>query len=366
MTTALFTPLTLRSVTVRNRLWVAPMCQYSVEAQDGVPTPWHLVHLGAFARGGAGAVIAEATAVVPEGRISPWDTGLWNDAQVEAWRPITAFIRGQGALPVVQLGHAGRKASVYRDWSGTGPVPPADGGWDTVGPSPLAFPGLTQPSALDEHQLDGVVEAFAAAAARAVAAGFEAVELHGAHGYLLHQFLSPLSNERTDQYGGSLENRARLLLRVVAAVRDRVGESMPVMVRLSATDWLEPEGLTLAQTQTLAPWLRDAGVDFVDVSTGGNMAGVRIPSAPGYQVPHAQAVRAVAGVPVGAVGQIVDAHQADAIVASGQADVVLAGREFLRDPHFAWRSAFELGVEEDVVPPQYRRGTWSARPHLDA
>lgn len=366
MTPALFTPLPLRALTARNRLWVAPMCQYSAEAQDGAPTTWHLVHLGSFARGGAGLVMAEATAVVPEGRISPWDVGLWNDDQVAAWQPITAFVRSQGALAAVQLAHAGRKASTHREWSGTGVVPPAEGGWDVVGPSSLAFPGLAQPRALTVAQLDDVVAAFAAAAHRALQAGFQVVEIHGAHGYLLHEFLSPLSNDRTDEYGGSLENRARLLLRVVEAVRAEVGEDVPVLVRLSATDWVEPEGLTLAQTQELAPWLRDAGVDLIDVSTGGNVPGVHIPTGPGYQVPHAQAVREAATIPVSAVGQLVDAHQAEQIVASGQADVVMAGREFMRDPHFAWRAAYDLGVEADVVPPQYRRGTWAARPDLSA
>ena len=366
MTVALFTPLAIRDVTFRNRLWVSPMCQYSAEAQDGVPTDWHLVHLGSYASGGAGLVMAEATAVLPEGRISPWDTGLWNDAQAVAWSRVTAFVRSQGAVPGIQLAHAGRKASVYRDWSGHGVVSPADGGWQPVAPSPVPFDGLAQPHELTAAQIADVVAAFGAAARRALDAGFEVLEVHGAHGYLLHEFLSPISNLRTDEYGGSLENRARLLLEVVRVVRDVAGPSTPVFLRLSATDWLEPEGWTLEQTETVAHWAHEAGADLIDVSSGGNVAHANIVTGPNYQVPFARAVRQSSGALVSAVGQIVDAHQAQEIIESGSADAVMAAREFLRDPHFAVRAAHELGVDADLWPPQYRRGTWSARPAIVA
>lgn len=352
-------------MTVRNRLWVSPMCQYSAETRDGIPNEWHLVHLGSFARGGAGLVMAEATGVTPEGRITGWCLGLWNDEQRDAFKPITRFIEQMGAVPAIQLGHAGRKGGTYRDWSGSGSIPLEDGGWETLAPSAIPFPGLATPRALTTEEVRGIVDAFAAAARRAVDAGFKVIEIHGAHGYLIHQFLSPLSNERDDEYGGSLENRARLLLEVVRAVRAELGEDVPVFVRLSATDWKEPEGWTLEQTQTVSAWARDAGADLIDVSTGGNVLGVKIDTFPSYQVPFAAAVREHGAVAVSAVGQIVDARQAEDIVASGKADAVMAGREWLRDPHFALRAAAELGVEDTAMwPPQYHRGTFAARPAL--
>lgn len=355
---ALFTPLTLGAVQFRNRLWVSPMCQYSCEDRDGVPTDWHLVHLGSFARGGAGLVMTEATAVVPEGRISGWDTGIWNDQQRDAWARIVGFIQGQGAKAGIQLAHAGRKASTYRQWSGTGSEPISEGGWQAVAPSAEAFAGYDAPRALAVAEIADVVAAFADAAERAVAAGFDVVEVHAAHGYLVHQFLSPLSNFREDEYGGSLENRARLLLEIVKAVRDRVGTHVPLFVRLSATDWSEPNGWTLDDTVTVAGWARDAGADWFDVSTGGLIPGVKIPSAPGYQVRFATAVREGTGAAVNAVGQITTAAQAEEIVSSGQADTVMVAREFLRDPHFPLRAAHELGVELDYWPNQYTRGKW--------
>lgn len=366
MNSQLFSPLTVRATTARNRLWVSPMCQYSAEAQDGVPTAWHLVHLGSYARGGAGLVMAEATAVVPEGRITPWDTGLWNDTQAHAWAPIAAFIRSQGAVPAIQLAHAGRKASAYRDWSGKGAVAPAEGGWEPVAPSALTFEGLADPRELTTQEIADVVAAFGAAARRALDAGFEVLEIHGAHGYLLHEFLSPLTNTRTDTYGGSLENRARLLLEVVREVRTVVGPGVPLFLRLSATDWMEPDGWTLEQTQHVAAWAVQEGVDLVDVSSGGNVPHAVIPTGPGYQVPFAAAVKQATGALVSSVGQIVDAHQAESIVASGQADAVMAAREFLRDPHFALRAAHELGEDMSMWPPQYTRGTWAARPSIAA
>lgn len=352
MPSVLFSPISVGSATAKNRVWVSPMCQYSVEERDGVPTSWHLVHLGSFARGGAGLVMAEATAVVPEGRISAWDTGLWNDAQVEAWRPITEFIRSQGALAAVQLAHAGRKASTHRESSGSGSLPIADGGWETLAPTASAFWTYDPPRAMTRQDIADAVQAFADAARRAVAAGFDVVEIHAAHGYLIHQFLSPLANERDDQWGGSLENRARLFLDVLRAVRAAV--EIPVIVRVSATDWVEPEGLTLAESVTVAQWAREAGADFYDVSTGGVAPGITIPSAPGYQVPFATAIREGAGIPVGAVGQIVEAAQAEEIVASGAADAVFVARQFMRDPHLPLRWAHELGAEIDW-PVQYRR-----------
>ncbi|WP_062318153.1 NADH:flavin oxidoreductase/NADH oxidase [Demequina maris] len=366
MTSALFSPLPLRAVEARNRLWVSPLCQYSCEEQDGVPGDWHLVHLGSFARGGAGLVMAEATAVLPEGRISPWDTGIWDDAQRDAWARIVRFIHGQGALAAVQLAHAGRKASTYREWTGSGTVPASEGGWTTVAPSAIAFGGYAEPVALDEDGIAAVVDAFAEAARRSLEAGFDVLEVHAAHGYLLHQFLSPLSNTREDRWGGSLVGRARLLLHVVRRVREVAGPDVPVFVRVSATDWREPEGWTLDDTVTVAQWLREAGADLVDTSTGGLVPDARIPVAPGYQVPHATAIRERSGIAATAVGQIVDARQAEAIVASGQADAVFVGREFMRDPHLPLRAAHELGAEIDYWPPQYRRASFRGRPALAA
>lgn len=341
----LFAPLDLGGLTVRNRLWVAPMCQYS--ATDGLPNDWHHVHLAQFASGGAGMVIAEATAVTPEGRISPEDTGLWNDAQRDAWAPITASIRARGAVPAVQLAHAGRKASTYSPWRGRASVPPSEGGWRTDAPSAIAFEGFAEPVALDEAGIDRIVEAFAAAAVRAVAAGFEAIELHAAHGYLLHQFLSPLSNVRTDAYGGSLENRARLLLRVVDAVRIAAPEAA-LLVRFSATDAAEG-GWEVEDTATVAQWAAERGAVFFDISSGGLVAHQRFVVGPGYQVPYAAEVHRRTGVAVGAVGLITSGAQAEQILAGGHADVVLAGREWLRDPHFGLRAASELG-ETDAAP----------------
>ena len=355
--TLLFQPLTLgtdpaTAVTARNRLWVAPMCQYS--AEDGLPGEWHHVHLAQFASGGAGLVMAEATAVSPEGRISPDDTGLWNDAQRDAWAPIVAAIRRRGAVPGVQLAHAGRKASTWSPFSGhRGSVPPADGGWTTVAPSAIAFEGYAAPEELDRDGIDRIVDAFAAAAARAVDAGFEVLEIHAAHGYLLHQFLSPLSNLRDDAYGGDLEGRARLLLRVCDAVT-AAAPGVPLIVRFSATDWADG-GWDVDETSTAARWVAERGVSLVDISSGGLVAHQRITTGPGYQVPLAARVRAAANVLVSAVGEITDAAQAERILADGDSDVITAGREWLRDPHFALRAAGELGEDIGYWPPQYVR-----------
>ena len=352
----LFSPIQLRSTTIRNRVWVAPMCQYS--AVDGVPDDWHLVHLGSFARGGAGLVLTEATAVSPEGRISPADTGIWNDEQVTAWSRIVEFVHGQGAVAGMQLAHAGRKASARPPFEGRGSVPADEGGWTTLGPSPVAFPGLAGPRELTPADIDQVVADFAAGAARALRAGFDVLEIHAAHGYLLHEFLSPLSNRRQDEYGGSFDNRARLLLRVVDAVRRAVPADLPVLVRISATDWTEG-GWTADDSVALARLLHESGVDLLDVSTGGNIA-ADIPVEPGYQVPFATRIREEAGMPTGTVGLITEPKQAEEIVAAGQADVVLLARALLRDPHWPLRAAHELGVPVgDGIewPKQYLRAT---------
>jgi 2,4-dienoyl-CoA reductase-like NADH-dependent reductase (Old Yellow Enzyme family) len=350
---ALFQPVRIRSVSVPNRIWASPMCQYSADGRDGMPTDWHLAHLGSLARGGAGMVMTEATAVSPEGRITSWDLGIWNDEQRDALARIVDFLHARGTVAAVQLAHAGRKASTYPEWMGRGSQATSDGGWVPVGPSAVAFPGYTTPTELDGTGIAGVVADFAAAARRAVAAGFDVVELHAAHGYLLHQFLSPLSNHRSDAWGGSLEGRARLLLDVVRAVRAAVGEEVPVLVRFSGTDWAEG-GWTIEDTETVAGWTADAGADWFDVSSGGTTPDARIPIGPGYQVPLASAVRTATGVPVNAVGMIETAEQAEAIVSSGRADAVMLARPLLRDPHLPLAWAAELGA--DVAwPVQYQR-----------
>lgn len=346
----LFSPIQLRDLTLRNRAWVSPMCQYS--SVDGLPNDWHLVHLGGFAKGGAGLVMTEATAVVPEGRISPADAGLWNDEQQAAWAPVVDFIHSQGAAAAVQLAHAGRKASTRIPWEGRGVVSEEEGGWDVVGPSPVAYPEMKVPHELSTAEVSEIVEAFGDSAERAVAAGFDVIEIHGAHGYLLQEFLSPLSNQRTDEYGGSLAGRARFLLEVVTAVRGRIPAGMPLLVRISGSDWHD-EGWTVDDSVELAPLLAEAGVDLVDVSSGGN-ARVQIPLEPGYQVPFAHAVRAKTGVATGAVGLITEPVQAEEILTDGSADVVFLGRVLLREPHWPLLAAHALG--DDVRwPVQYER-----------
>ncbi|WP_067198540.1 NADH:flavin oxidoreductase/NADH oxidase [Microbacterium sp. XT11] len=351
----LFSPLSIRSVTFRNRLWVSPMCMYS--AVDGVVQEWHHTHLAQFASGGAGLIVAEATAVVPEGRISPRDAGIWNDEQRDAWAPIVDAIHRRGAAAGIQLAHAGRKASTWWPWAAEhGSVPVADGGWTTVAPSAIAFEGFSIPLSLDAAGIDDVVTAFARSARRALDAGFDVLEIHGAHGYLLHQFLSPLSNLRDDEYGGSLENRARLLLRVVDAVRAEAGDGVPVLVRISATDHADG-GFTPEEAATVGAWSVEHGADLIDVSSGGLVAHQRISVFPGYQVPLADTVRRSGRVPVSAVGLITAAAQAEQVLADGAADAIFAGREWLRDPHFGLRAAHELGA--DVAwPLQYERAHW--------
>jgi 2,4-dienoyl-CoA reductase-like NADH-dependent reductase (Old Yellow Enzyme family) len=348
----LFEPLTFGDVTIRNRIAVSPMCEYS--AEEGVPNDWHLVHLGSRAVGGAGLVFTEATAVSPEGRISPADTGLWNDAQRDAWARIARFIASQGAVPGIQLAHAGRKASTDAPWRGGKPLTAEQGAWQPLAPSAIAFDaGYPVPAALDAAGIDKVIADFVAATVRAREAGFRVIELHAAHGYLLHEFLSPLSNQREDAHGGSLLNRARLLRAIVAAVRTQWPRSLPLFVRVSATDWTEG-GWDIDECVELARWLRQDGVDLVDCSSGGNVPHATIPVGPGYQVPFAARIRREAGIATGAVGLITDAHQAESILERGEADLILMARESLRDPYFPRRAAAELGVRIPV-PEQYRR-----------
>ncbi|GAA2225363.1 NADH:flavin oxidoreductase/NADH oxidase [Streptomyces nogalater] len=362
---ALFEPLVLRSLRIPNRVWMAPMCQYSapVAGEDtGVPGDWHFAHLAARAVGGAGLILTEGTAVSADGRITPADLGLWNDRQQSAFRRITRFLRAHGAVPAIQLSHAGRKASTAPPWDGGGPLPPERGGWHPVGPSPLPYgAGHPSPDALTERGIARVVDDFAQAARRALAAGFEVAEVHGAHGYLIHEFLSPRTNHRRDRYGGSFDNRVRFALEVVDAVRSVWPEDLPVFFRVSATDWLDHArtdtagSWTLEDTVRLSARLVDHGVDLVDVSSGGIAAGVRKPVAPGYQVPFAAAVRHGSGVPAAAVGLITEPRQAERIVATGRADAVLLGRELLRDPYWPRRAAGELGVPSGGPRP-YARG----------
>ena len=349
--TQLFSPLTLRSTTFSNRAWVSPMCQYS--AVDGVVGPWHLVHLGSFATGGAGLVFAEASAINPEGRISVACPGLWNDEQVAAWRTVTDFVHSQSTKVGIQLAHAGRKASTMRPWDDHPIAKVEEGGWEAVAPSAVAFDGYPVPRALSVAEIDVLVADFADAAERARSAGFDVLEIHAAHGYLLHQFLSPLSNLRDDEYGGSLENRSRFLLRVAEAVRVRVGEEVPVFVRISASDYT-PGGWDIAESVELAKLLREAGIDLIDVSSGGNVASAVIPIGPGYQVPFAHEIREVAQIPTAAVGLITEPAQAEQILHDGSADAVLLARAMLRNPRWALGAAETLG-EHIVWPVQLER-----------
>lgn len=349
----LFSPLTLRSLTLRNRIVVSPMCQYS--SDDGFATDWHLVHLGQFAVGGAAIVFTEATAVTPEGRISPQDLGLWKDEHVERLARIGRFVRDQGAVFGFQLAHAGRKASTVRPWDGGGPAGADVGGWSpVVAPSAIPFDaGYQTPVALDDTGIARVIDAFRSAAVRALEAGAQIVEVHAAHGYLLHEFASPLTNHRTDKYGGSFENRVRLTREVVSAIRSVWPEELPIAVRITGTDW-HPDGWTPEDAVALARLLKQDGADLIDVSSGGIAPGIAIPMGPGYQVPFAERVRRDAGVVTASVGLITSPQQADTIVRSGQADLVCLARELLRDPHFPLRAAREL-KQEFPWPKQYER-----------
>jgi 2,4-dienoyl-CoA reductase-like NADH-dependent reductase (Old Yellow Enzyme family) len=348
----LFSSIRLREVELKNRIVVSPMCEYS--ALEGHPQTWHLVHLGSRAVGGSGLVFTEATTVEERGRISLGDTGIYLDAHVESWRPIAKFIREQGAAPGMQLAHAGRKASVMVPWLGGKPLEPKDGAWETVAPSAIAFDaGYPTPRALAIAEIGSLVKAFAKGAVRALEAGFEVLEIHAAHGYLLHEFLSPLSNHRRDEYGGSFENRTRLVVRVAEAVRNEWPERLPLFCRISATDWKEG-GWDLPQSVELAKLLKRTGVDLIDVSSGGLVPNVKIPLAPGYQLPFAVAIRGEAGIATGGVGLITEPAQAETVLTNGQADLVFLAREFLRDPYWPRRAAKQLGAT--IKPPvQYER-----------
>ena len=348
----LFTPFPLREIELKNRIVVSPMCEYS--AVDGHPQTWHLVHLGSRAVGGASLVFTEATAVEARGRISPVDTGIYLDSHVSSWRPIVEFIRKQGAVPGMQLAHSGRKGSTAPPWLGGKKVPPEQGGWEPVAPSAEPFDkDYPMPRALPAAEIREVVHAFRKAAERALAAGFEVLEIHAAHGYLLHEFLSPLSNFRQDEFGGSFENRIRLVLQVAEAVREVWPARLPLFVRVSATDWKEG-GWDLDQTIELSKRLKPVGVDLMDVSSGGLVPGVHIPVGPGYQVGFAEAIRKQAGIATGAVGMITEPNQADAILKEGKADVIIMARELLRDPYWPRRAAHALG--QKIKPPvQYER-----------
>lgn len=352
MTSQLFSSFELRSLEFKNRIFVSPMCQYS--ATDGVPDDWHLVHLGSRAVGGAALVLTEATAVNPRARISPTDLGLWNDTQRDAFRPITRFIREQGAVPGIQLAHSGRKGSTLAPWLGGHPILESDGGWQPWAPSPLALtPSHGVPAEMDRAEINRCVEDFIAAARRALDAGFEVVELHMAHGYLLHEFLSPLTNQRGDAYGGSLENRARLPLEVAGAVRAVWPDELPVFVRISAIDWIDG-GWDLAQSIQLARWLKALGIDLIDCSSGGLTVDAQIPVGPGYQTPFASAIRHEVQIPTGAVGLISEPEQAEQIVSTGLADAVFLARALLRDPYWPLHAAQRLRAEVRW-PPQYER-----------
>jgi len=347
--TKLFQPLRLRGLEIKNRIFVSPMCQYS--ARDGIAGAWHLVHLGARAVGGAGVVMVEATSVASHGRISPSDTGIWNDEQAEAFKQITSFLKASGAVAGIQLAHAGRKAGTAEPWNGGKPI---NGKWDVVAPSAIAFDqGYPVPRSMSESDLDDMVRSFQSAAQRALAAGFQIIEIHMAHGYLLHEFLSPLTNQRKDVYGGSLDNRMRFPLRVARSVREVWPSELPVFVRISGVDWVEG-GWDLEQSIELSKQLKILGVDLIDVSSGGLVPNAKIPVTPGFQVPLAQAIREKVDIPTAAVGLITSGQQAEDILRCGQADAVMIGREFLRDPYFPLKAAQELG-ETIAWPNQYMR-----------
>ena len=352
----LFDAITVRNTEFRNRVFVAPMCQYSCENQDGVPGDWHIVHYTAMAQGGAALVVVEATGVTPVGRISPWCTGIWNEDQVAAWSTVIQQVHRYGAKIGIQLAHAGRKGSTYRPWSGSGSVPAADGGWQTISSTDAAFPGYAAPQALDLAGIDQVVADFVSGAKRAVAAGFDVIQIHAAHGYLIHQFLSPLANDRTDEYGGSLENRARLLLRIVEGVREVIGDK-PLMVRFSASDWLEG-GFTPEECADVAAWAQSQGADFFDISSGGITMPAPVKIGPGYQVDFARTVAAGVTAPVGAVGAITTGALAEEIMADGEIDYVSIGRSILGDPFWPLREAKALGIQVSYAPPQLERAVF--------
>jgi 2,4-dienoyl-CoA reductase-like NADH-dependent reductase (Old Yellow Enzyme family) len=352
----LFEPFTLRGVTFRNRIGVSSMCQYS--CVDGTVGDWHLVHLGSRAVGGAGLVMAEATAVAPEGRISPADSGIWKDEHIAPWRHIADFIRLHGAMPGIQLAHAGWKASTAPAWEGGKAIPPEAGGWQPLGVGNQPFiPGYLLPRAMTLHDIDNVCQSWRAAASRALTAGFALVEIHAAHGYLLNSFLSPLCNQRQDDYGGSWENRTRLLLRITRDLRGMLPDAVPLLVRLSCVDWVEG-GWTLEDSVRLAAILRDEGVDLIDCSSGGASPSAQVPVGPGYQTRFAEVIRRESKIPTAAVGMITQPHQAETILRTGQADMILLAREMLRDPYWPRHAAAELHVKAETFAPQQYGRAW--------
>ena len=329
------------------------MCQYS--SNDGIPTDWHLVHLGSRAVGGAGIVFTEATAVSQEGRISPDDAGIWNDVQVNAYKKITSFIKSQKSVPGIQLAHAGRKASTFSPWKGNGKVSVENGGWQTLAPSAIQFgDDYPSPKEMDYKDIKVIIDQFREAAKRSIDAGFDIIELHFAHGYLVHEFLSPISNHRTDNYGGSLENRCRFAIEIVKSVREVIPDATPLFVRISASDWVEG-GWDIDQSVQLAKWLKDIVVDLIDCSSGGNVSNAKIPAGPGYQIPFSQRIKKEANILTGGVGFITTAEQAEQIIKADQADFVFLAREMLRDPYWALHAAKKLNVELDNFPKQYLR-----------
>ncbi|MGQ7945730.1 NADH:flavin oxidoreductase/NADH oxidase [Flavobacterium sp. WC2509] len=352
MPSQLFSPLQIKSISLKNRITISPMCQYSGE--DGFANDWHLVHLGSRATGGAGLIIQEATAVSPEGRISPEDLGLWSDEHIQKLQSITKFIISQGAIPGIQLAHSGRKASVSAPWKGNKKLAQNEGGWETVAPSAIGYhDNEPAPTALDKTGIEKVITDFKLATRRAVLAGYQVLEIHGAHGYLLHQFLSPLSNVRTDEYGGSFENRIRLILEILSAVQSEWPKELPLLVRISATDWAEG-GWNIEESIELSKILKEKGIDLIDVSSGGLVSHQQIPLGPNYQVPFAEQIKKEAKILTGAVGLITTSQQAEDIVSSGKADLVLFARESLRNPNIGLDFAHELGVDVQW-PKQYER-----------
>jgi len=348
----LFSPLKIRDIEFKNRIFVSPMCQYS--SCDGMPNDWHLVHLGSRAVGGSGLIIAEATSISPEGRITPDDNGLWNDKQVDGFKKINEFINDQDCVPGIQIAHAGRKASTYSSWKGDGGMPIEKGGWQTIAPSSIPFAdNYSNPKELSREEIENLISQFRNAAGRSIKAGFKVIEIHMAHGYLIHEFLSPLSNKRNDEYGGSLENRCRFAIEVTKAVREVVPQSFPLFARISTTDWIEG-GWNLEESIYLVKQLKEKGVDLIDCSTGGNIANAKIPVGPGYQIPFSEKIRKEADILTGGVGFITSPVQAEQILANEQADVLFLGRELLRDPYWPLHAAKQLKVDVKW-PKQYSR-----------
>jgi 2,4-dienoyl-CoA reductase-like NADH-dependent reductase (Old Yellow Enzyme family) len=349
----LFSPIKIQNIELKNRIVVSPMCQYS--SINGFPSDWHLVHLGSRAVGGAGLILTEATAVSPEGRISPDDAGIWNEEQVNAYKKITSFIKSQNSVSGIQLAHAGRKASTYSPWKGSGEVKVENGGWITLAPSPIPFSeNFPHPKEMSEEDVQLVIDQFTKAAKRSIEAGFEVIELHFAHGYLVHEFYSPISNKRKDKYGGNLENRCRFAIEIAKSVRETIPDGTPLFARISSTDWVE-NGWDINQSIQIAKGLKEVGVDLIDCSSGGNVSNAKIPAGPSYQIPFAEKIKKEVKILTGGVGLITTAEQAEEIISSEKADIVLLAREMLRDPYWALHAAKKLNVDLTDWPKQYLR-----------